>query len=156
LAARLAELAAIRAAAHWLGSRPQLGQEVFARGAAEEEVVEERPRLVLRLPALLRAYIAARRRGTRAEPYRPPPRTLLTVREALERLRRMLGAALVPEWIALGQFIPEELLDPVERRAAMASTLVAGLEMARTGDARLRQDRAFGPIYVGGATGATE
>jgi segregation and condensation protein A len=36
----------------------------------------------------------------------------------------------------------------VERRAALASTLIAGLEMARGGMVELRQDRAFGPILL--------
>ena len=36
LAARLAELMAIRAAAQWLGRRAVLGQDVFARGAPED------------------------------------------------------------------------------------------------------------------------
>jgi segregation and condensation protein A len=31
----------------------------------------------------------------------------------------------------------------------MSSTLIAGLEMARGGDVRLRQEEAFGPILVG-------
>ena len=36
----------------------------------------------------------------------------------------------------------------LERRAAFASTLLAGLELARGGDVRLRQEHAFGPILV--------
>src|SRR3954447_6165938 len=36
LAARLRELSAIRVAAVWLSGRPQLGQDVFARGAPED------------------------------------------------------------------------------------------------------------------------
>ena len=38
--------------------------------------------------------------------------------------------------------------DPVQRRAAVASTLLAGLELARAGRADLRQDAQFGPILV--------
>jgi segregation and condensation protein A len=33
-------------------------------------------------------------------------------------------------------------------RSALASTLAASLELARTGKAQLRQDVAFGPIYL--------
>src|SRR5262249_18211351 len=36
LATRLRDLSAIRAAAVWLSGRPQLGQDVFARGAPED------------------------------------------------------------------------------------------------------------------------
>jgi len=34
------------------------------------------------------------------------------------------------------------------RRSAVASTFAATLELARNGRIELRQDRAFGPIYV--------
>jgi segregation and condensation protein A len=36
----------------------------------------------------------------------------------------------------------------VEARAALAATLVAGLEMARGGAVELRQDEAFSPILL--------
>src|ERR1700729_4052704 len=42
LALRLRELSAIRAAAAWLGARPQLGQDVFARGAPEDHTEIDR------------------------------------------------------------------------------------------------------------------
>jgi segregation and condensation protein A len=143
---RLAELEAMRAAARWLGARPCLGREVFARGAAESLTVEDRSGLAADLASLLRAYAEARRRVQASRPYRPKPRRLWTVQDALAQLSRMLGA--LPSWAVLQRFLPEQALDPVERRAALASTLVAGLEMARGGGIELRQDRAFGPILV--------
>ncbi|MEN9500174.1 MAG: hypothetical protein RIS83_1993, partial [Pseudomonadota bacterium] len=48
----------------------------------------------------------------------------------------------------LRSFLPEGFGDPVEHRAALASTLVAGLEMARGGGIELRQEAAFGPIMI--------
>src|SRR5438046_615679 len=59
LAARLRDLQTIRAAAAWLALRPQLGHEVFARGAPEDLTETDRSRLAMDLPALLRAYLAA-------------------------------------------------------------------------------------------------
>ena len=50
-----------------------------------------------------------------------------------------------PAWSAS---CPTTLGGPLERRAALASTLLAGLEMARGGAVRLRQEHAFGPILV--------
>ena len=49
LALRLRDLSAIRAAAAWLGARPQLGQDVFARGAPEDHTEIDRSRLALDL-----------------------------------------------------------------------------------------------------------
>jgi segregation and condensation protein A len=98
------------------------------------------------LPALLRGYVDALRRAAAKRPYRPKHRKLWTVQDALERLARLVGG--LPDWGELLAFVPEQLLDPVERRAAMASTLVAGLEMARGGGIELRQEAAFGPILL--------
>ncbi|MBV8912194.1 MAG: segregation/condensation protein A, partial [Acetobacteraceae bacterium] len=55
LADRLHALQAIREGAIWLGSRPQLGVDQFARGASEELVAVDRSGLSADLPALLRA-----------------------------------------------------------------------------------------------------
>jgi segregation and condensation protein A len=146
LAARLQELEMIRTVAAWLGSRPQLGQDVFARGAPEDHTEIDRSRLALDLGALVRAYLTAMRRGARKTPYRPRPLTLWTVQDALRRLGMLVGS--LPDWTTLERFLPESLSGPTERRAALASTLLAGLEMARGGAVRLRQEQAFGPILV--------
>ncbi len=147
LADRLAELGRMRAAAAWLGARLQLGREVFGRGAPESLTVQDRSGIAADLPALLQAYAAARRRALARRPYAPKPRRLWTVQEALARLSRLVGA--LPDWAVLHRFLPEGLaLDPVERKAAVASTLIAALEAARGGGVELRQDRAFGPILV--------
>ncbi len=147
LAERLRELGAIRTAAAWLAARPVLGQDVFARGAPEDHAEFDRSRLVADLGSFIRAYLAAIRRGTKATPYRPRALTLWTVQDALKRFAAMLGS--VPDWSSLEQFLPEHLGEPTERRAALTSTLLASLEMARDGVVRLRQDADFGPILVG-------
>jgi segregation and condensation protein A len=154
---RLAELERMRAGAAWLAARPQLNRDLFARGAPEDLRVEDRSGLRADLPALCQAYVAARRRAMSLRPYRPKPRRLWSVQEALTRFTRVLGE--LPSWAVLQRFLPEEeigALDTVERRAALASTLVAGLEMARGGAVELRQDRAFGPILLRRAEAAKE
>jgi segregation and condensation protein A len=106
----------------------------------------DRSRLALDLPGLMRAYLAALRRGTRNQAYRPEPLTLWNVRDALARLSVLVGS--LPDWAALEQFLPDHLATALEWRAALASTFVAGLEMARGGTVRLRQQRAFAPILL--------
>jgi segregation and condensation protein A len=146
LAARLRDLSAMRAGAVWLSGRPQLGREVFARGAPEDNTEIDRSRLALDLGSLMRAYLLAMRRRVGARRYQPRPVTLWSVKEALQRLGMLLGS--LPDWTSLERFLPEILGGPLERRAALASTLLAGLEMARGGAVRLRQEHAFGPILV--------
>ncbi|MDO9502560.1 ScpA family protein [Falsiroseomonas sp.] len=144
---RLAELEAMRIGAAWLGQRPQLGRDVFGRGAPENLKVEDRSGLRADLAALCQAYVAGRRRAMALRPYRPKPRRLWSVQDALARLTQVLGD--LPSWAVLQRFLPEAGdLDTVERRAALASTLIASLEMARGGNLDLRQDRAFGPILL--------
>jgi len=144
---RLAELEAMRAGAAWLGQRPQLGRDIFGRGAPEDLKVEDRSGLRADLAALCQAYVAGRRRAMALRPYRPKPRRLWSVQDALARLTQVLGD--LPSWAVLQRFLPEAGdLDTVERRAALASTLIASLEMARGGNLDLRQDRAFGPILL--------
>ena len=146
LAARLLALERMRAAAAWLGARPQLGQDVFARGVPEDHTEIDRSRLTLELGGLVRAYLQAVRRGTRATQYRPRALTLWTVQDALNRLSSLLGS--LPDWTSLEQFLPDCFASPMERRAALASTLIASLEMARGGSVRQRQEEAFAPILL--------
>jgi segregation and condensation protein A len=151
LAGRLRDLAAVRRVAAWLGERAQLGQDVFARGGPEDFAEIDRSRLALELPALVRAYLGAIRRGRSGAVYRPAGMTLWSVKDALARLAKLVGG--LPDWTTLEAFLPETLHDGREWRVAVASTLIAGLEMARDGALRLRQETAFGPILVRGAPG---
>ena len=152
LAARLRELQILRAAAHWLGARPVLGQDVFARGSPENFAVVDRSKLALDVGGLMRAYLSALRRAAGAKPYRPPTVSLWSVQQALTRLASLLGS--LPDWSTLDAYLPERLGTPLERRGALASTLLASLELARGGAVRLRQEAAFGPIRVqGGGNG---
>jgi segregation and condensation protein A len=137
LAARLLALQTTRAVARWLGARPQLGHDVFARGAGENFTETDRSRLALDVNGLLRAYLMALRRGTVHRHYRPAPMTLWSVQD----------------WATLDLFLPASLAGPLERRAAVASTLLASLEMARGGAIRLRQSAAFAPIMMRAGSG---
>ncbi|WP_428378117.1 segregation and condensation protein A [Lichenicoccus sp.] len=155
LQARLAELAHVGRAAAWLSRRDQLGHEVFRRGAAEELTEIDRSGLVLELPTLLGAYMAAMRRTAKRRVYRPRPLAFWTVQDALARLRMLLGGDL-PSWCALESMLPDFMrhADPGraealrERRAAMAGMLIAGLELARSGALELRQEQAFSTILL--------
>jgi segregation and condensation protein A len=146
LAERLRRMNAIRTLAAWLAERPILGQDVFARGAPESHHEYDRSRIIIEAGPFVRAYLQAVQRGTRSSPYVPRPLTLWTVGDALRRLAELVGS--LPDWTTLEQFLPDNLDGPTERRAALSSTLLASLEMARDGSVRLRQEEAFGPILV--------
>ena len=69
-----------------------------------------------------------------------------TVQDALERLSSMIGA--LPDWAELSRFLPERIEPGLPMRAALAATLLATLEMAKSGNIALRQEQPFGPIWV--------
>jgi len=152
LAERLQELARIAQAAQWLQARPQLGRDVWARGRSEELTEIDRSGLALDLPQLLGAYLAACRRNARKGVYRPRPMRFWTVQDALQRLERLLGEVAV-DWCTLEQFLPASAREqtpesPRQRRAAMAGTLIAGLELAKGGRVEIRQEEQFGAIML--------
>jgi len=153
LAARLAELQTMRAAAAALGARPQLRQDVFPRGAPENLVEHDTSGIKADLPALMTAYLAALRRGGQRTQYRPAPPSLWTVQEAINRIIAMLGAG--PDWTDLMMFLPDELsLTTAQRKGALASTLIAGLELAKGGAVQLRQEALFAQIMIGAVPSA--
>jgi segregation and condensation protein A len=151
---RLADREFVRRLADWLERRPRLGRDVFARGAAAEAESTDRGAAppVADTAALLRACLAALEKGNGSDPYRPAPLPLWRVPDALARLRRMLPAMAPEGGAPLERFLPETppgLPDaPLQRRAALASTLLAGLELEREGAAALAQDEAFGPVRI--------
>jgi segregation and condensation protein A len=147
LAARLRELERMRAAAAWLGTRPVLGQDVFVRGAPENLTATDRTGIAADMPALLRGYLDSIRRLASKRTYAPRQMQLKfwTVQDALQRLAVTLGN--MPEWSTLETFLPPNLTGR-EQKAAVASTLIASLEMARGGGVRLRQDSPFAPILL--------
>ncbi len=103
--------------------------------------------------ALPRACLAVLERPERAGALRPAPLPLWRVPDALARLRRLLPG--LPAGAELERFLPGTAVDgsdqpdaPPGRRAALASTLLAGLEMKREGAATLLQEKAFGEVVV--------
>jgi len=146
---QLLNRARMRSAADWLERRPQLGRDVFARG---------RPEISLGggggagdLTELLRACLVALRvPEALAETYRPRPPPLWRVTDALVRLDQLLGE--LPDGSPLTAFLPaiggEDPGRTLRCRAAVSSTLIAGLERARDGALTLDQAAAWTPILV--------
>ncbi len=142
---RLRMLDALQTAGSRLMARPRIGQDIFLRGAPEGLAVITVPVHDLGLYELLRAYGDGRRR-TEGGVLTIEPTAFHSMEEALQRLARFLGR--VPDWRELTNFLPPELRGEIFRRSALAATFAATLELARGGRIELRQDRAFGPIYL--------
>jgi segregation and condensation protein A len=145
LAFQLQRLEAMQRAGAQLMALPQLGRDFFVRGEPEGIQVVARPVYRLTLYELLRAY-GARAAERQPSLLRIPPHDLYSMDDAMHRIGSMLGHA--PDWHSLFHFLPPGMHDGLRRRAALAATFAASLEMVRSGRAELRQDGAFGPIYL--------
>lgn len=143
---RLQRLEAMREASSRLIARDRLGRDVFARGAPEPVNVIKLKTYKDTLYDLLTAYASERVKRLGGKAYRPVHAPVLLIEEARERLERMLGR--IPEWDTLSHLLPLEWSGGPRRRSALASTLLACLELARDGRVEIRQLKPFDEVYV--------
>lgn len=148
---QLRRLEAMQKAAEMLMQRPQLGKQIFARGMPEGVRIRTHVRWHVKLYDLLKAYgnISRRQEGSN---YDLPDFTLMSAENAMKRMIKMFGAlprkGLHSVWTTLESFIPEGVKDALYGRSTLASTLTAGLELAKQGKVELKQDGLFRPIYM--------
>ena len=148
--------------ADWLERWPQLGWAVFARGqpkagvpglsgrAGEGAGLE--PAVAGDITALLRACLVALRVPAGAGVWQPARAGLWRVADAVARIGEVLGSAPGGVGAELGAFLPRIGPAASERevrcKAAVASTFLAGLELARDGGVLLDQDRPWTAIHL--------
>ena len=142
---QLRRLEAMQKAGAALMRQPRLGYDVFARGAPEGVEIVRIPVWQASLYDLLKAY-GDSRKHPRPESYHIEATELFSMTDALERITGMLGR--MTDWQNLMNLLPRAVPDGIVMRSAIASTLLASLEMARMGQMQIRQPQPFGPIYV--------
>src|SRR5205085_3840584 len=145
LANRLRRLEAIREAAKSLMTRPQLGRDIFTRGAPERIAQIRHPRFTATLYDLLTAYSSQRQRRVLANVHLAK-RTVWSLAEARASLERLVGMA--EDWSCMDEFLVSYVIEPSQRATVFASSFAAALELVREGEAELRQDKAFAPLFV--------
>jgi segregation and condensation protein A len=143
---RLQRLDAMRAAGTRLMGQERMGRDVFGRGDPEPVNVIKLRTYKDSLYDLLTSYATERVRKMGGAVYRPQAPPVLQIEEARERLERMLGR--IPDWSGLAGLLPFEWSGGGRRRSAMASTLLACLELARDGKMEIQQLAPFADIYV--------
>ncbi|HXS07858.1 MAG TPA: ScpA family protein [Rhizomicrobium sp.] len=143
---RLQRLDAMRAASTRLMGRERLGRDVFGRGDPEPVNVIKLRTYKDTLYDLLTAYATDRARRLGGKAYQPQMAPVLHIEEARERLERMLGR--IPDWSGLDRLLPPDWQGGRRRRSALASTLLACLELARDGKVEISQGAPFEEIYV--------
>jgi segregation and condensation protein A len=161
---RLAQMVRVRSLAAWLEARPQLGRDTYPRGAPEVVTRTLAAEVVELFEACL---VGLRWRPPLRQTYVPRRPLLWGVADAIARLRGLIGA--VPDGAELARFLPPHLFAmlaladdpitmptplpdrkdlPLQRRGAVAATLMGALELAREARIHLRQEDPFGPILI--------
>jgi len=164
LRARLLDLQAAQALSAWLEGRRQLGRDVFARGQPEllgtSVGLQHQVDVIEFLWASMALFVDGADDVETAAVYRPPQLDLWTALDARARILQLLAEA--PDDAPLDWFLPyfpppqAEIKTPaplpLRRRGAVASTLIAGLELARDGMVALYQPTAFATITLSACT----
>ncbi|WP_427451192.1 segregation and condensation protein A [Litorimonas sp. WD9-15] len=154
LAFRLERLEAMRRAVDGLMRLPQMGEDIFARGAPEGLRSRTSPIFEAEIFDLLKAYGTSRSRAAIRNHKLPRPR-VMSLDDARNRLRRALTATGIDiaDWVQLDMLLPDGAeigADGVPQASVRASSLLAGLELAKEGHIELRQLKAFAPIFLRG------
>lgn len=145
LAFQLQRLEAIRHVAEEIFERPQLARDFFVRGEPERRRITTRVEWEATQHDLLMAY--SRQASKKSfKPLYLDRRAVVTIDDALVRLRKALGAQI--DWETLYSYLAPEWRDEDHARSAVASTFAATLELAKLGRVFLRQDEHFAPLMV--------
>jgi segregation and condensation protein A len=146
LAFQLERLQAMRDAAAKLMARDQMGRDFFARGVPEEVMRQRRVTYTATLLDLMQAYARIRTKDE-FRPFVMDRDAVMTMEEALERMRGLIGYA--GEWTDIMSYIPEGWeMDPGRRRSATAANFAASLQLAKEGHVEIRQGESFAPIQI--------
>lgn len=145
LSFQLRRLEAMRGAGVKIFALPQLGQDVFARGAPEGLRMVRNPVFEATLYDLLRGYAGYKIR-TRAGRLNVEPSQIESMDQALRRLTGGLGKLV--DWTRLASCLPPGLANDLIGRASVAATFAACLELTRQGRLRLRQAKPFAPLFM--------
>ncbi len=151
LAFRLQRLEAMRRAVDGLLRLPQIGSAVHVRGNPEGLRSRTSPLWDANLFDILKAYGESRSKAVIRNVKVPKPK-VLSLEEARDRLKRALRTLTdTPEdWAVLDMILPQvsEDMGDIPVASIRASSLVAGLELAKHGELEMRQAGAFTPIYI--------
>lgn len=146
LAFQLERLQAMREAAAKLMARDQKGRDFFVRGVPEDVTRIRQIRYTATLLDLMQGYARLRTRDD-FRPYSMEREHVMTLEQALERMRGLIGYA--GDWTDLLSWLPDGWeSDPARRRSATASHFAASLELAKLGIIKIRQSDTFAPLQI--------
>ncbi len=147
LAFRLQRLDAMRCAAEGLFKLKAIGENIFVRGQPEGLRSRTTPLYQAELFDVIKAYGEIRSQAAIRNHKLPKPK-VLALDEARRRLEQAIGQSL--DWLSLEELLPigSDFATPLGEKTIKASSLLAGLELAKEGKLEIRQGGTFAPIYL--------
>ena len=146
LAFQLERLEAMRNVAANLMARDRLGKDRFKRGLAEDVQRRRTVNYSANLLDLMQGYARIRTKDD-FRPFVMDRESVLTMEQALERLRGMIG--FMGDWTDIASYLPDGWSENSKKlRSATASTFAASLELAKEGKIEIWQDSIFSPIQI--------
>ncbi|MGU9962001.1 MAG: segregation and condensation protein A [Candidatus Puniceispirillales bacterium WSBS_2018_MAG_OTU23] len=142
---QLMRLQAMQNVGKQLMALPRLGQQRFCNGQPTVFAAVENTAFTATLFDLLKTYghiVSSKEASTLTI----TASRLYTVEEAVWRLNALIDKS--PGWSKLQSFMPAGLATAIDHRSALASHFTASLELVRDGALTLRQDKAFGDIWL--------
>lgn len=145
---RLMRLEAMREVAATLMARKRFGIDVFGRGMPEGMKTIRETQYTAQLFDLLRAYADQRTRGIVKRVHVVRKREVWSIKDARDRLTRLVGGTAVGTWVQLDLFLDQFLPTNEAARTARVASFGASLEMARDGLVELQQAEPYAPIFM--------
>jgi len=136
-----------------LMARQQLGKDFFKRADPEKFGYNSTSIFEVTMFDLLSAYGEHTHRSN-VKTLHIQGSDLFSPDDAVKRMMGMIGK--IPDWASLDQFLPIELRGDIISRSALASTLVAALQITKEGKMQMRQGGSFEPIFVKDAARVVE
>ena len=143
---QLQRLEAFQSISKKLYSRPLIGRDLFYGGSSEGVKVKYNITYSSSLFDLLRAYSVIIQKDERPSHLTIEYSELYSVDDAIQRLKNIFGE--VTEWTNFLNLIPKLNSNKVVNKSILSSNFVASLELAKNGFIDVKQNDAFGNIFL--------
>ena len=143
---QLQRLEAFQSVSKKLYSRSLIGRDSFYGGSSEGVKVKYNITYSSTLFDLLRAYSVIIQKDEKANHLTIAYSELYSVDDAIQRLQNIFGE--ITEWTNLLNLIPKLNGNKIVNKSILSSNFVASLELAKNGFIDVKQNNAFGNIFV--------
>ena len=143
---QLQRLEAMQNISKKLYSRPLIGRDIFYGGSLDHINVKYDITYTSSLFDILKSYSVIIRKLDNISHLTISSSTLYSVDDAIKRLKEIFGS--LNEWTNFMNLIPNFGKNKIINKSSISSNFVASLELAKNGFLEVKQDEAFGNIFI--------